>query len=205
MFKRTEVLLYGLQEAQRLIEEKIAEMQYYYLMPGTKKDLVQNYGFTKETSNEFIRITKVGWMCFTHDIVSSKVRPDDEVELPELINPPEFGWAVPVSDVPDEVIVCMLDDNITKCRFVESRNAKGDYLIASIRQLKAEPTGSERVYNWSKTTYWAYDSPKNQKHITKENIDTYLAELSLHRLFYARKVFAYSINYGSICIPDDRY
>ncbi|AUS02642.1 hypothetical protein NVP2275O_061 [Vibrio phage 2.275.O._10N.286.54.E11] len=199
MFKNTDMLLHGLTETQRILKDRIAEMQYYYLMPGTKKDLIATYGFTKEASDKFTRITKVGWKCFTHDIDAQSTKTDDQIEVPVMSEPPQFGWAVPVDDVPDEVVIVLLEDEVVKCRFIESRSRSYDESRYSFLQLKTEPTKVERQYSWSNSTYFTYDSPTS---LTKEKIDAYLAECTVYDLLFARQFFAESIVVGSLSASD---
>lgn len=193
MFKMTNLFLYGLSETQKLIQSKISQMEYYFLIEGTKKDIISKYGFTKETTNQFIRITKVGWACFKHD-VGPALKNDEHIEVPTLIDPPKFGWAVLESDVPDEVVGFLLDEGIKKYRLVESRSNTYVERHAGFMQHKKKPSTITGM-RWDGCPYEFFDySPV--ENLSTEIIDQYLSELSLSELMTARLNYLKSLSEG---------
>ena len=203
MFKTTDTLIYGLTETQRILKEKIPNMQYYYIMEGTKKSLIEKYGFTKETSDTFIRITKVGWKCFEHDYVDNIT--DDDIDCPKMIEPKQFGWAVPINNVPDEMTIVLLEDEIKKCRFIESRSRTWEACTQSFRELKIEPTTEEYSYtNYSgnEVYYTRWAGPLVNTELTKERIDEYLNQCTIYDLILAMNFFKTSVERGKLSARD---
>ena len=194
MFETTTILINGLIRIHDKIKKDIEVMQWYYIIPGSKKEILNTYGFSNETTSQLIRITKAGWKCFSHDSTSYT---DDDIEYPDLTSPSVVGYAVPSSEIPIELTGFLLDDRIIKQRLIPSRDKSFIAMQRDFFALEKDEGEVLGTHTWNKS-FKTVD-------VTEELLYDYIDSLDLYECLYVAKFIGESIQFGKLHVDGIYY